>query len=445
MKTTARISIGNSYSQIIGLSPQDLTLVRAVLSYRIDPYTAQWIPDPANHIKYLCSLKGEFPTGLLHYVLGTCKELGVPVETKLVEQTRPVVKVPNRAFKARFKTVPYQHQIDAVNAAKAQPRTVLQIPTGGGKSMVCLMLLNELKLKTLIVVPSLILKGQLLRQIAAAFISTEGIVVENIDSPALKGKQSDFDMLIIDEAHHSASATYRLLNKTAWNGIRYRCCLTATPFRNNKEEQMLYEGLAGPVSYELTYAEAVKADCIVPVEAYYYDVPIKATSAITYRDAYDDLIVNNVPRNYMIADLLKKLKSEGKSVLCLVKEVKHGESLAILAGAPFAKGTDNYSRRFIQELADGNIKCLIATEGLVGEGCDTKAVEFVIIASSGKAKGAFLQKCGRAVRKFKDKVSAKVILFKDPSHKYMLRHFAECVKIIKEYYLTETIRLENLE
>ena len=175
------------------------------------------------------------------------------------------------------------------------------------------------------------------------------------------------------------------------------------------------------------------------MEAYYLEVPKTVTEAFTWAQVYSELVVNNDKRNDMICYLALSLSVP---TLILVKEVAHGELLSHQSGIAFANGKDEESRRYIQDFNSGTIKKLIGTEGIIGEGVDTKPCEFVIIAGLGKAKSALLQKVGRCVRNDGVKESGKVILFRDTSHKFTLKHFNEQRKIIKEYYGVTATKIE---
>ncbi len=78
----------------------------------------------------------------------------------------------------------------------------------------------------------------------------------------------------------------------------------------------------------------------------------------------------------------------------------------------------------------------------MGEGIDSRPCEFVVVAGLGKAKSAFMQQVGRAVRTFPLKETAKVFLFRDTSHKWCLKHFNEQVKILREEYGVEIKKME---
>jgi len=287
------------------------------------------------------------------------------------------------------------------------------------------------------VVPSLEIK----RQLAETLKDLKNVTVLNIDSTRLK-TATHYDVLIIDEGHHVAAKTYHKLNKTAWNNIYYRFFLTATPFRNDAEEMLLFEAIAGEVIYKLDYPTALKEGYIVPIEGYYINVPPQTTDAVSWAGVYKDLVVNNTPRNVIIGALLARLHGAQKSTLCLVKEVAHGKILSEMTGLPFISGEDADSRKYIRQFSAKQIMTVIATTAMMGEGIDSKACEYVLIAGLGKAKSQFMQQVGRAVRRYEGKESAKIVLFKDKSHRWCLKHFNAQAKIMKEEYRAKPMKLE---
>lgn len=423
------ITINNSYSRVLGLTAEQHKALASELSYTVGGQSAYFSRYGARR-KSLLSKRGEFPTGLLHRVID---HLG------LCAIYEPTPEIKRRSFKSTWVGfVPYEDQIKAVSAAITHERGTIAMPTGTGKSMVIAMIINELKVKTLIVVPSLEIKKQLTETLQTIFGDTPHITVENIDSTSLKTVK-DYDCLIIDEAHHVAAKTYQKLNKTSWAGIYYRFFLTATPFRNDKEEQLLFEGIAGKVIYQLSYKDAIKKGYIVPVEAYYIELPKYGHDCYTWAQVYKVLVADNHDRNLRIAGILLSIT---KPALCLVKEIAHGKSISKLTGIPFVSGEDDDSKKYIQQFNSGKIKSLIGTEGVLGEGIDTKPCEFVIIAGLGKAKSSFMQKVGRSVRKYPGKESAKVIIFKDRSHKFTLRHFNEQRRILLDEYGISVVKLD---
>ncbi len=418
------IEINNSYSKISGLSTLQEKELKELLSYDVGTQAAFYAGGHRPRRKSLLGRRGEFPTGLLPRVNAAFPRSSL---RDLRHVPVPIGRTPNV-----YPFEPYQAQVDAAQAAADKHRGCISMPTGTGKSLVIAMIADKLDVKTLVIVPSVEIKKQLKASIDTLCVG-HNVTVENIDSKALQTAK-DYDCLIIDEAHHVAAKTYQKLNKTAWVDIYYRFFLTATPFRNNTEETLLFEALAGQVIYALSYKDAVKAGYIVPVEAYYIETPNITTDAYTWSQVYSQLVVSNQTKNEAIASTLVRLNAVGASTLCLVKEVAHGDKLSAMTGLNFANGKDNDTRQFIEQFNAGKIKSLIGTTGILGEGVDTKPCEYVIIAALGKAKSAFLQQVGRAVRTYPGKESAKVIIIKDKSHKFTLRHFNEQKKILKDYY-----------
>jgi superfamily II DNA or RNA helicase len=430
------ITIDNSYSRIEGLSVSQEKELKGLISYTVGG-SAAFYSGFGIRKKSLIDKKGYFPTGLLYRVKDYLNKELIPVH-KVDKRVKPKLSAPidlNKTIK------PYEDQLIALNRAITNHQGIITMPTGSGKSLVIALIAARFNLKTLVVVPSVEIKLQLTRSLLEALGSKHKVIVENIDSNALNTLKG-IDCLIIDEAHHSAAKTYRNLNKTAWTGIYYRFFLTATPFRNDTEETLLFESIAGKVIYQLSYVQAVIKSYIVPIEAYYIEVPKQKTDAYTWAEVYKELVVNNKVRNTAIINLLTSLHGSGRSTLCLVKEVAHGQLLADITGLPYVNGTDEDSRKYIKRFNSGSLKVLIATTGIMGEGIDSKPAEYVIICGLGKAKSAFMQQVGRVLRTYQGKTSGKVIILKDKSHKFCSRHFAAQSVILSEEYGVKPIKLD---
>lgn len=427
-----QLVINNSYSKVLGLSAIQEKELREALSYVIGGSSA-YFSGYGIRKKSLLSKKGEFPTGLLPRVIKYIESLNFNVVDNR--------KLPSKGVEIAFKGKPYVEQLQAVEKALLYGRGIISMPTGSGKSLVIALIAARLNLPTLIVVPSLEIKKQLIDNITTVLNGLHKITVENIDSPRLK-LNNHYDCLIIDEAHHSAAKTYQRLNKTTWTNISYRFFLTATPFRNDTEETLLFESIAGKVIYQLTYKDAVSKGFIVPIESYYIEIPQQKTNAHSWSEVYNELVVHNTSRNEVLSNLLNSLQQANISTLCLVKEIKHGNIISDMSGAPFVNGENEESRDFIKQFNNKEIITMIGTAGLLGEGIDTKPCEYVIIAGLGKAKSQFMQQIGRAVRVYPGKAVAKIILVKDKSHKFTLRHFNEQKKILLKEYGIIPIRLK---
>lgn len=424
------IILGNSYSQIKGLTSNEFSKLKKSLSYTLGEQQAFYTGGFA-HRKYLIDKKGFFPTGLL-YIVRKQYPLAHTMDNRVLPSRLPS-NTPDLGV------TPHEWQVNAVTAAIKAGRGGIVAPTGSGKSLVIALIASRLKVKTLVVVPTLEIKKQL--QEALKTFNVRRVTVENIDSAELR-RNGRYDCLIIDECHHVAANTYQKLNKIHWTNIYYRFFLTATWGRNDTNEQLLFEGIAGEVIYKLSYKEAISKGYIVPIEAYYIDLPKQKTEAHTWREVYSELVVNNAKRNTIIGKLLEALESSNTSTLCLVKEIRQGHILQMITGCYFTHGEDDSTREHIQEFNNKETPVLIATTGIMGEGVDSKPCEYVIVAGLGKSKSAFMQICGRAVRVYPGKETAKVIIFRDTSHKFTVRHFNAQRKILLDEYGVKVVKLE---
>lgn len=424
------IEIGNSECKVIGADSALMTQLKAVLSYETAPAMNFYTKTFSSQKRTLMSKQGVFPTGLVSRLTDYLGSNNIYYTATNLRIKPERLETP---FKLNLEYTPYLSQTKAAWFANFRGRGIIVAPTGLGKSTIVAMIIANVQVKTLVVVPNLELKRQLSASLEAAFGSLEHITVENIDSPRLN-KLKGFDMLIIDEFHHSAAKTYRKLNKTAWNSIYYKFGMTATPFRSQDSENMLLESVLSNVIYEIRYQDAVAAGQIVPLEAYYYDLPKKNVKGHTWAQVYSELVVNNEFRNGLIRDILHDLYNNSLSTLCLVKEISHGDKLSDLTGAGFANGEGDDKVMLINAFNSTKLRALIGTTGVLGEGVDTKPAEYIIIAGLGKSRNAFMQQIGRGFRNYPGKTSCKIILFRDPSHKWTKDHFkAQCQTLLEEF------------
>lgn len=432
--------INNSLSSLAGLTSPQYKSLRKVLSYSLPPET-RYFSGGFNTRKYLIDKKGTFPTGLLNRALSWIAVSNIDPDNIHIVDKRCK---PSRLNDFPYLDVtlkPYPEQLAAAEACYKTPRGIIVAPTGFGKSMIAALIINKLKVPTLIVVPTLEIKRQLSATLMTYFtnllsttLNESLIAVENVDALDPNEPLEGYDCVIIDEFHHSAATTYQKLNRKSWSNVFHRYGLTATPFRTKNEENMLLEAVLSTCIYAVSFRDAVVRGYIVPIQAYYIEVPRTKPIGTTWTQVYSLLVVKNETRNSIIADHMALIDSYGKSSLCLVKEIAHGEALSALTETAFANGENEITPQLIESFNKNNITQLIGTTGILGEGIDTKPAEFVIIAGLGKSRTQFMQQVGRGLRKYPGKQTCKVIIFLDRSHKWTIAHFKEQCKILLEEY-----------
>lgn len=436
------IHIDNSECKIANMTREEHKALKDRLSFQDNP-SAAYFSGGYPRKRCLLGKDGTYPTGLHSLVLDHLKAANIP---KHLFDLRIAPKRLSKAPKALPEGVaPYPEQIAAVEVCRRYKRGTVVMPTGCGKSLTQALLIQALNVRTLVVVPNLGLKQQLEESFIQVLGSLDNVTVLNIDSPKLK-TLTNFDCIIIDEAHHAAAKTYRSLNKKQWSGIFYRFFFTATPFRSRDEEQLLMESVCGQVIYQVDYTQARDAGYVVPVEAYCLTIPTTKTSGYTWAEVYSDLVTNNHMRTKLIANLLDTLNSCGHSTICLTKEIAHGKAILEAMetdGGRFISGMEEDNDQTLKDFNARRFYVLIGTDGVLGEGRDSRPCEYVILGGLGKAKNAFMQKVGRGLRRFPEKQSCKLILINDKSHKWTRAHFATQVKILKEEYGVKVVDLRD--
>lgn len=471
-----QVYLDNSMCSIHGLSPDHFKKLRKILSYTDESFKgpAYGSYNRFNRVSYLINKKGEFPTGLYYLVQEYLDKnrLSRCLEDKRKIPTTGVLEGLGDNMEDLLGYSPYPEQSEAADAAIRVSRGIIVAPTGVGKSLIAAEIVRKLKVPTLIVVPRLGLKTQLIADLTRAFgygwvgeLGPKGekrfeVTVENVDGLDPKRLADGFDCVIIDEFHRSAAVTYRSLNNKAWKNIYFKFGLTATPFRNNAEEKLLLESVLSKVIYEVPYATAIEKGYITPMETFFYEIPPlapktgrqKPKAAEKFLEVYKEQIVEREDRNLLIADLTESLLLQDASTLVLVKQIDHGERIQKILSdrghdVPFAKGDNKTDQIDNAELVRGfnarEFPVLIGTVGVLGEGIDSRPAEYIILAGGGKSKSAFMQNLGRGFRKFKDKETAKIIMFNDTGHKWFREHFRRCMDYLKEEYGITPTKLEQ--
>ncbi len=460
-----KVIVNNSTSKILGLNTDQFKKVRNTLSY-LETNTGSSYKFKGKMIftstrKYLITPQGLFPTGLLPRLKAFLDKNNIEAEWVDVRVKPISSKTLQDALQLKLEHTPYVDQQAAVDSLinDNDGRGIIVAPTGAGKSTICAMIIGALKVKSLVVVPSLELKTQLTtslkKQFGANSVGPMGkdgstpypISVENVDALDPKIRPTGVNLLILDEFHGSATTTYRHLNQKVWGDIYYRCGLTATPYRNKDTEKILLESVLSKIVYRITYRTAVERGYIVPVQAFYYELPkIKPKgNTRSYQAMNSELIINREDKNQLIVDLICNLEEAGESTLVLLKEIKHGEIIKQMLLAKgkniaFANGENPDNRILLLEFNLMERKTLIAT-GVLGMGVDTKPCSFVILAAGGKSKPQLVQNIGRCLRTYPGKEIGTVILFLDKSHAWMDKHFKSVVHSLKEEYGIDVIKL----
>lgn len=353
------------------------------------------------------------------------------------------------------------HQLRAVEDAwgtDAVPGIgVIQYPTGTGKGRIIGEIIRRLGLRALVLCDKVALLSQLGTEIGGATgikvgrvgggkeiwadvtVSTFQTLAKRLAGPvrakkAFQQQLAGFDVVIVDEGHHSEAKTLTnvLKNVPAY----FRFGFSATVFKGNygKPDKPYYDtflnvqAFLGPLLTRMSIIEGVETGRIVPadvivIEGCDPDHPdIWTPDPINWKEEYERNVVKNYDRNYLIVRLVDHYARRGLPTLVLVAREEHGRRLQELycelywpgEPPPFIYGkTPLKDRQYWYDTfkQHGNPPLIIGKLG--DEGLDLPNAMVGILAGGGKANHVQLQRIGRFLRAAPDKERALVYDFMD--------------------------------
>jgi superfamily II DNA or RNA helicase len=385
---------------------------------------------------------GEFPTGLLPKFMSIVSGAGQEVQVS-DQRKQPAKKQLKFVLAHTFPPMRY-YQRGMSQIAMEKGRGICVAPTGTGKTLTVAKMIWEMGVKTLIITPNKAITDNMVDTLTHYFskskvaklntksVKTKAINVVNIqaliklDPMVLKG----IDMVIIDEFHHAAAATYLEVNQRHLKDVYYRIGLTATNFRNDGADLAL-ESVLSEVLYEYSIKQAIEDGFLVKPE--FEVVPMFHDGRSNYQDEYKECLVENDERNGVIAEIVEHHKTD--SVIVLVQHIEHGERLEkLIPGSKFIHGEekDDVRQNAMEDFRKGKLRCLIGSS-VIGEGVDLPRANVLVLAGGGKARSTVMQQVGRVLRPFEGKTKAVVYDFSDEGATYLEEHSILRQEIFQAY------------
>jgi len=240
----------------------------------------------------------------------------------------------------------------------------------------------------------------------------------------VKNLIKDAKRVFYDEAHHSSSTTSKFILDKSINA-EMKIGLSATPF-SDKTDSMVVEEVTGPVIYQISYSELIKAGYLMKPYIYMYKLP-KIDVEGVYRAIYNDAVVKNEFLSNLIQGLVKKLNDLKKSVVIQTEFVQHSKDLAKKIGCEHLTGSDSTEKRqrVIQELNDKKILCLVST--LFEEGLDVVTLDYTINLAGGLSNISTFQRM-RSITAHESKTTIGIIDFIHQC-KYLKKHSNKRLKL----------------
>lgn len=255
------------------------------------------------------------------------------------------------------------------------------------------------------------------------FASVQSLSAKGIDElPADR-----FDVVVIDEFHHSAAPTYRKvighLKPLELLG------LTATPERGDGIH-VADEFFEGRTASELRLWDALDADLLVPFHYFGVSDDVDLSHLEWKRGSYDlqqlsKLYTGNDAR---AAKVIKELRDKVTSTpdmraIGFCVSVQHAEFMAEvfnnagIASVAVSGQTDDDERALaLRRLRDLEINCIFAVD-LFNEGLDLPQVDTILLLRPTQSSTIFIQQLGRGLRRAPDKAVLTVLDFIGQQHR----------------------------
>jgi len=365
--------------------------------------------------------KDWYSTGHLQNTLGSWIRLGLEIED---QRNLPVLKInPDLSIFAGLR----EYQREAVSAiinnkkhGLPTPRGIIHLPPRTGKTRIAIALLEQVQSRPAVfIVERVDLARQTQAAMAELLSEPIGLVgdgnsdIRDITVVTIQSLHAAFGMrfdtrrgeykeatpnrkikldlvklirgceiLIIDEAHHIVSRSYREAFRKAVNAW---CVigLSGTPWIDDGSDLLLSDGI-GPIIYHRGYSYMVRNKFLVPLNIYFYRLSKVLCYSGNYQAVYRAAVVDNPIKEYLIVGAAKSLIKAGKSVAILVTQIQHAKRLGrLIPNSVVLTGQERgvYRYKVFRQLDKKRVMCIIST--VFSEGIDVPSLDAGINADGG--------------------------------------------------------------
>lgn len=342
----------------------------------------------------------------------------------------------------------YQEKcLEAIEAKLSQEvrHQLIVLPTGGGKTIIFSELIRRKRLKTLILAHRLELLEQArekLKMVAPDIPSGvysgerkelgHQVTIASIQSASKNAElllKEDFELLIIDEAHHAPARSYLELidylgfkqldfcrsNKASEQGIVLGFTATA-----NRKDKKALASVFKAISYELSLEDLVGQGYLVTPKGVHVTVDIDLEDVQTVMGDYRKLSLRKVMTSDAARDIvartIRKFASERQGIVFSV-DIEHAELLkqdikeaGFRCEAIHSKLPMTQRREALLKFENKELQFLINPMVLT-EGFDSPRADCMINAAPTQNRPLYIQKSGRVLRLHPEKKDALLIDF----------------------------------
>jgi len=369
------------------------------------------------------------PRGFTRQLVGLLRNHNVRFEINDKRRTLPDVEF---SFLGSLKGF----QAQAVRTVLSRSFGTLQAPTGSGKTVIALATIAHRTQPALVLVHTRELLNQWVDRIQQFLgipkkeigiigggkrVIGQGVTVGIVNSiyPITSKIKEHFGFLIVDECHRCPSRMFT--EAVSAFDSKFMLGLSATPYRRDRLTRLIYWNL-GDRLHEIEQSTLEATGDVLKAE-----VITRETDFVSSWDAserYSQMLselTEDRDRNEQIIDDVVNEARKGSGVILIISDRRsHCETLSLmLSNREINSDTltgdlSNGTRKdIVERLNAGQVKVLIATGQLIGEGFDCKSLSTLFLACPIKFSGRLIQYLGRVLRPAPGKNEALVYDYVD--------------------------------
>jgi superfamily II DNA or RNA helicase len=487
----------NNFLQLIDFTENEIEQIqysfkKRISNWRFHPLVKKGMWD--GYISFID--KGlRIPAGLWNELTQVCTRFGYDLEIEGIDNIidNNFDEDDFRNWIAEFfsdhpKIKPRDYQIDACVPILKYRRSISEIATSAGKTLIIFMIFAYLKErkgvnKFLMIVPNTSLILQTIedfeeynhRKISFTKQTIHGgsdketrnvnFIIGTYQSLVKMGKDffADVNGVCVDEAHHTQAKSIKdILSKC--NNATYTFGLSGTMLQNGSTEALTIQAYLGPLVNNISanfltqnkYATPIFVK-VVKMQYLDDDMREKLEELRGRREEIDGakmleiekrLVVENRTRFLFICDFIAKTTKNslvlfqnvkdnyGRNIYNHLREITSDKTVFYVDGGTPQDLRDDY----IQRMEEGSDKILVASFGTFSTGISINNIHNVFFVESYKSEKIVRQSIGRGMRLYDGKERVNIIDFVDdfstgdkPRHKnYLIKHSMERIKIYEE-------------
>jgi len=337
---------------------------------------------------------------------------------------------------------------------------IIEVGTGGGKTVIAAEAIRQLGLKTLFIIDNKDLLMQTKREYEEMLGVKCGIVGmghRDWDKPivlatiqtlakhcaSFASKLEQFPLVIYDETHIIASKSFETVSKYLCN-TKYRFGFSATAKRDDGNDNIIYAH-TGTVVYRRRAQDLITDGVLVDPQAVFYKYGSTIQVSDNWQNEYADGIVDSDLRNQTVKNIAEHYIKKGKQVMILTKMIRHGEWFnKNIEGSEliYGKTDDELRVDILDKFKAGEFNILIGNLKIFNKGINIKNLDVLINAAGNAGDVLTVQTIGRVLRKNPGKTEAHYIDFMDAGE-YLMKHSLSRIQALKNEDYNVEIR-ENI-